>query len=136
MTSPKPIQKTVSGAFCFRYPIFQRLHARPNTQRDLFCQFTPWPALLKRQDRAGADKPSLIGLAVQHRGGEPRDASELAIGPVDFRLPNLGAPAEMERAAERGYCFALWHGGDMVGVHLQPNGLLTFGQGQGGGNTA
>lgn len=79
---------------------------------------------------------SLIGLAVQHRGGEPRDASELAIGPMDFRLPDLGAAAQMERATERGDGLPLRHGGDMVGIHLQPDGLLAFGQGQRGGDTA
>ena len=79
---------------------------------------------------------SLIGLAVQHRGGEPRNASELAIGPMDLRLPDLGAPAQMQRAAERGDGLPLWHGGDVVCVHLQPVGLLAFGQGQRGGDTA
>ncbi len=125
----------VGEAFCFQYLLLQRLLARPTPQRDLFCHITPWPGLLSRQDRAGADKHCLIGLAVQHRGGEARDASKLAIGPVDFRLPDLGAAAEMERATQRGDGLPLRHGGDVVRVHLQPNGLLAFGQGQRGGDT-
>ena len=63
-------------------------------QRDLFSRIAPWPCRFRAEEGL-----RLIGLAVQHRGSEARYAGQLAIGPMDFRLPDLGALAKMEGPA-------------------------------------
>ncbi len=73
--------------------------------------------------------PGLIGLGIQHHRCKARYAGKLAIGALDFRLPDLGAATEMERSAESGDGLAFWDGGEVIGIHLQPHGMLTLWQG-------
>jgi len=94
MTSPKTIQKLARAAGGTAPPhLIGLLRGR---QHSVTC----FPASRHGHAGSGAEGgPRLIGLAVQHRGSEARYAGQLAIGPMDFRLPDLGAPAEMEGPA-------------------------------------
>ncbi len=104
MTSPKIFQELAHEAVACALPHpIGRLRAR---QHSVTC-FVP-----SRQGPLGprGGRPRLTGLAVQHRGGEARYAGELAIGPMDFSLPDLGAPAEMKGPAQRSHYLALRYG--------------------------